>query len=446
MRWWDESMFAVNAYEMIQNGKFFSLYFDNAPDLYNTKPPLTVWLQVLFINFLGYNELAIRLPSALASFVCVVLLFRYVKNQFDYLFAWISSLILLTSYGFVHYHTARTGDSDALLTLFAFISNLYFLRYYRDKNNSDIFLMFFFLTLGFLTKMYAVLLFVPAYLVLLIYKKQLANFIMNKPFVYSVLFFVSVVGSVLWLREVETGGYLEQVFYKDAGRLTAVVENHSEPLFFYFDNFLQERFATWFVFALTGGLLAFFFNRDKNVELLQVFSVFVLSYLVVITLSVTKLEWYDMPLYPYLATLAAYPIYKLLKSIKKVKYQYIALIVVFFFPYRAMFYKSQSNNTKAGELAMEANEYFLYKEIEAGKNLDGIKVLTQKWKGSLLFYKYKLKEAGQKIDILYDVSSIVVNDKILVSDTLLLSELKSKYKVTLIDKSRNTELLFVKGR
>ena len=33
MRWWDESIFAVNTYEMIHNGKFFSAYFDGRPDL-----------------------------------------------------------------------------------------------------------------------------------------------------------------------------------------------------------------------------------------------------------------------------------------------------------------------------------------------------------------------------------------------------------------------------
>ena len=446
LRWWDESMFAVNAYEMMENGKIFSLYFDNAPDLYNTKPPLTVWLQILFIKLLGYNELAIRLPSALASFACVALLFRFLKNHFGVLFAWIGSLVLLTSYGFVHYHTARTGDADALLTLFAFVANLYFLSYYRYGKHRDIFLLFLFLTLGFLTKMYAVLLFVPAYFILFIYKRKLVDFITNRYFVLGVLFFISTVGSVLWLRESETQGYLEQVFYKDAGRLTDVVENHAEPLFFYFDNFLQIRFASWFVLALFGSVMAFLFKKDKNVDILQVFSFYVLSYLLVITLSVTKLEWYDMPLYPYLATLSAYPIFKLLKEVKETKFQYITLIVIFFFPYRAMFYKSQSNDMNAGEMDLEANEYFLHKEIKDKKDLNGIKVLTQKWKGSLLFYQYKLKEIGQNMDVIDDVSAVRVNDKILVSDKTLLAELKSRYNVTLIDTKRNAELFLVEEK
>jgi len=55
MRWWDESMFAVNTYEMLQNEKWFSLYFDGIPDLYNTKPTLVSWIQILFVKIFGYN-------------------------------------------------------------------------------------------------------------------------------------------------------------------------------------------------------------------------------------------------------------------------------------------------------------------------------------------------------------------------------------------------------
>lgn len=72
MKTWDESMFAVNTYEMLKNGNYFSLYYNGLPDLYNTKPPLTNWLQLLCVKMLGYNELAIRIPSALATFLVIV--------------------------------------------------------------------------------------------------------------------------------------------------------------------------------------------------------------------------------------------------------------------------------------------------------------------------------------------------------------------------------------
>lgn len=126
MRWWDESMFAVNTYEMMENGKYFSLYFDGRPDLFNTKPPLTNWLQLLFVKLLGYNELAVRLPSAIAACLSVLIVFKFTLKRFDVLWAWVSVLILLTSEGFIGFHTARTADSDSLLTLFYYLQTSIF--------------------------------------------------------------------------------------------------------------------------------------------------------------------------------------------------------------------------------------------------------------------------------------------------------------------------------
>ena len=84
MRLWDESIYSVNTYEMIQNGKYFSLYFDGAPDLFNTKPPLINWIQICFVKLIGYNELALRLPSAIAATLTIVVLFVFMYTiQFN---------------------------------------------------------------------------------------------------------------------------------------------------------------------------------------------------------------------------------------------------------------------------------------------------------------------------------------------------------------------------
>lgn len=55
IRNWDESMFAVNAYEMSQNHNFITPYYKGLPDMWNSKPPLQLWLQIAFIKLIGYN-------------------------------------------------------------------------------------------------------------------------------------------------------------------------------------------------------------------------------------------------------------------------------------------------------------------------------------------------------------------------------------------------------
>ena len=107
MRMWDESMFAVNTYEMMENGNYFSLFYNGLPDLYNTKPPLTNWLQLLSVKMFGFNELAIRLPSALATFFTILFSFKFIAKYFDYMWAWVVALILISSAGVVGFHTSR---------------------------------------------------------------------------------------------------------------------------------------------------------------------------------------------------------------------------------------------------------------------------------------------------------------------------------------------------
>jgi hypothetical protein len=63
---WDESRLAIDAYEMYHNGNYLIPAFDKMPDMWNTKPPLMIWFQVLFMKLFGVNELGIRLPSVLA--------------------------------------------------------------------------------------------------------------------------------------------------------------------------------------------------------------------------------------------------------------------------------------------------------------------------------------------------------------------------------------------
>ena len=67
IRLWDESRNAVNAIEMLQNGDYIIRSYENKPETWNLKPPLLTWLQVIAMHVVGLNEIAIRLPSILAS-------------------------------------------------------------------------------------------------------------------------------------------------------------------------------------------------------------------------------------------------------------------------------------------------------------------------------------------------------------------------------------------
>ena len=446
MRWWDESMFAVNTYEMMKNGKIFSLYFDSLPDLYNTKPPLTSWLQIPFVKLIGYNELALRLPSALAAALSILLLFKFVATHYSLLWAWISALILLTSSGFIGFHTARTADSDSLLTLFLLVANIHFIRYLLTEHKMHIFLFMLFITLAYAAKMYAAFLFFPAHLVILIRQKKLKSFIFNTTFVYSLSLFIILIIGLMWLRELDAPGYLKIAFFKDAGRVFTTIENHNEPAIFYLDNLFSSRYSVWFVFLTAGLLLSFFSEGKPQHELLVIFAILSLVYFAIITISITKLSWYDMPLYPYFSVISAYAIYFLIQKINfypkvsRVKQLILILVFIFIYPYIKLFNKSQVNSIVSTEKVYEANEMYLFEMINRNKNLDGIKVFHSTYDRSLFFYKYKLAESGQHIELLKD-DMFHLNDKVLVSEDSLKLLLSRQYKFTTIDEYGQASLL-----
>jgi 4-amino-4-deoxy-L-arabinose transferase-like glycosyltransferase len=449
MRWWDESMFAVNTYEMMHNGNYFSLYFDGAPDLFNTKPPLTNWMQIISVKMIGYNELAIRLPSAIASALTVIMLFNFVSKYYNRTLAWLSALILLTSYGFIHFHTARTGDADALLTFFLIAANISFLKYTIDANKKHIIIFFLFITLAFATKMYAALLFVPAYLIILIRYKKLKEFVLNKFFLAGMAIFFLSGFLLIYLRELDTPGYVQQILFKDAGRMFKVVEEHEGSPFFYLENFFKTRFSIWALMLVIGSVLVFFSERRSERNLLIDLIILTITYLLIISCSITKLEWYDMPLYPIIAILSAYPVFLLLKlpdreNESNPKKQFIIITILFLYPFCMMFNKSQGNIIKSGEKVMEANERFLFKKNKEKKDLNGIKVYHSGYSGSLLFYKYKLSEVNQKIEI--NTSGVFnANDKVLVSNDSLIGQLQKKYNYSVIDRFDKAQLIVIKS-
>jgi 4-amino-4-deoxy-L-arabinose transferase-like glycosyltransferase len=96
IRLFDEAWLAVNAYEIYKRGDMVVITFEGEPDMRNTKPPLMVWIQALMMKVIGVNEWSVRLPAAVAAFICcLVLLSILSKYSHDPLTGLISALIAL---------------------------------------------------------------------------------------------------------------------------------------------------------------------------------------------------------------------------------------------------------------------------------------------------------------------------------------------------------------
>lgn len=159
---------------MMKSGELIVTTFEGVADACCVKPPVLIWLQALSIKVFGTNEIGIRLPSALAGLFTGLMIFfflqRYLKSNLAGIFAF---LILISINGYVNRHVTRTGDYDALLTLFTTGYCLLFFTWIETNNRRYLYPFFLFVTLAVLTKSVAGLLIAPALLIYAIYRRKL---------------------------------------------------------------------------------------------------------------------------------------------------------------------------------------------------------------------------------------------------------------------------------
>lgn len=96
---WDEGLgnlfYSAGVYSM---GKSFHAFLYNSIDSVGfisiDKPPLGLWIQVLFTKIFGFNGMAILLPEALATIFSVYFIYKIVNTRFGEMAGLISALVL----------------------------------------------------------------------------------------------------------------------------------------------------------------------------------------------------------------------------------------------------------------------------------------------------------------------------------------------------------------
>lgn len=305
LRDWDESLYAINAAEMAETGDFIVKYSDQKPDMWNTKPPLIVWVQHIFMRVLGYNELAVRLPSAFAGLALLLVLIFFVRKHLDSeLGGFLSAFILLCAPAFAYYHTTRTGDHEAPLALFLTLSLIHLYLYFQEPERYKRHLIILTLSLvaAALTKSVMGLLFLPAMLAYVLYIRKAKTFF-TRPSTYLAIggFLLLVLGYYL-ARESRNPGYLQAVWENElGGRYSSTLEGHEHPFFYYLNNLVSWRFIPFLFFI---PLSFFILLREKSRHIRNFVVLMLLAIVLwwlIISISQTKLAWYDVPLLPLMS-------------------------------------------------------------------------------------------------------------------------------------------------
>jgi 4-amino-4-deoxy-L-arabinose transferase-like glycosyltransferase len=309
VREWDESLYAITAWEVHTSGHWIATTFRGALDYYNTKPPLNVWLIALSFKVFGVGLVALRLPSVLAAWGTIALLVWWVRRRFDEGTAVCSGLVLATMFAFFYDHSGRTANTDAVNT-FLVVLAVVVLSGARDRPWRLAWLGPV-LAAVFLLRGTAVVL--PLAIVVV---DELYTFGFRRrgrwaPTAVAVALFLLPVGTWVVARwRVDQWEFLSRLFWYDfVARSVRTIEGHPGSVFYYLTVLQRRHFdwlialvMTWVLYPVPLARLRSLVQRDSartpGASLLVVWAAMALLMPTVIR---TKLPWYLNSFYPAFA-------------------------------------------------------------------------------------------------------------------------------------------------
>ncbi len=417
MYMWDESSYALNAQEMLERGNPIEVYLLGKPDIYNSKPPFAIWSMATCIKVFGFNELGARMASAIFALLSVLLIWIIgIKIFKNYWIALALPLVLLSSYGYVGWHIARTGDTDSILAFWILLQSILIFGYTNaestNKANTYLLLAGIAISFGCLTKGIAGLTALPGILAWLIYTRKLGATFTRKEFYLALISFVLLVIGYYGLRSHLTPGYFQAVLDNEiGGRLMRqdYLNGKTLPFYFYFDYMVtQDRFFVWII-LLPFSIIHILTRKSDIKKSIGVFFIFIFTSIsILLALSTTKLEWYDAPLYPLMAVIIGTSFCILITE--KGKEFVLLFICIFCWP----FFKVVSNNLEGKDGAALGS---FMKQIRAkGHKNDSIHIINSNSNFVLHFYAKKDCLKGYYSDI------VTHEDMILTSGSYILTQ------------------------
>ncbi|WP_016950621.1 glycosyltransferase family 39 protein [Anabaena sp. PCC 7108] len=297
LRDWDEGTIAQVAREIYRNpvDKMVWLYPTLGGEPYHNKPPLIHWLIAVAYSFGGVNEWTTRLPSAVLTALSVPLLYsvgNFVFNQS--LPALFTALVYMTMLPVVRHGRLAMLDG-AVITFFLLL--LFCILKSRQQR-------IYALGIGFclglitLTKGMIVLLLGGIAGLFILANRQF--YLFKSLYLWLGILLGNALPIAWYIAQWQHYGenFLQTNFQSQTfARLVESVEGHSGPVWYYSIEILKYGFP-WLLF-LPGGLYLAWRKRQTTWGCLIMIDTFI--YFGTISFMSTKLPWYVMPIYPFLA-------------------------------------------------------------------------------------------------------------------------------------------------
>lgn len=290
---WDEGIYAEISREML-SGSVLVPHWNYQP--WFEKPPLMLWITAALFKLFGVHEFWARAGSALSGVAIVTLLHAWLLRRNDILAAWLSTLILLSTFGFLH--VCRVGEMDVLLSLGCCIA-IVGLTAIQNHKSPGWYLFWCGLAIALMTKGAASITLILAAIIFAAAERWNPTRLTRHFWLAVSLFLLLVLPWHLYMFHRFGSAFLaEYLGLHVLARATHQIEDHITHWWFYLWVLLISAapFVLLYPWAILEGL------RRKGLRAWAVFALVVFCFF---TLVQTRLPHYIAPMYPALAALTA---------------------------------------------------------------------------------------------------------------------------------------------
>jgi 4-amino-4-deoxy-L-arabinose transferase-like glycosyltransferase len=296
---WDEFTNISVVRESLASAQPLNLVYQQQPFL--EKPPLWYFLSMIPVRILGDRTIAFRIISIISGISILGIVFLFVNRRYDRkagLFATISllsfaELFVRNAGGYFDTHTLFSADLDGLFLAFLIAGCIFLAASGFRKNLMGILL----LALAYLVKgPLAVVIFT-----LVVGYRFITKQIMLRPALFLLASFVILL--LPWhivMFVIHGQGFLAAYFNSSLlQRAILPIEGHNQSWYFYFELLVNPAVNP--VGIVQIGLFVFSISRQVIAKKVTLFSTIILAILLLITLMQTRITWYLLAVYPFLA-------------------------------------------------------------------------------------------------------------------------------------------------
>jgi 4-amino-4-deoxy-L-arabinose transferase-like glycosyltransferase len=288
---WDEAIYAEVSREMLGHS-WLVLHWNAA--LWLEKPPLMLWVTAVFFHLFGVTEFWARAASALSGVAIAGALHLWLARSRDTLTAWLSTLVLLGTFGFLH--ACHTGEMDVMLALGCVIALIGLAQVEADNDCGWLLFWTGFALAAMTNGAASVTLPITATILAVIERRRLRG-----PFFagLSICLAIALPWHLAMFHLFGRSFVHEYLGLHVLTRATQQIEGHNTAWWFYLKVLLAAAppFVLLFPAAIAQAL-----RRGSGVRVFAVFALVVLGFFSVVQ---TRLPQYIVPMYPALAVVTA---------------------------------------------------------------------------------------------------------------------------------------------